>query len=333
MKQFLTSLLARMKRLLAVILMGLLVLYIVGVIREARLEAHEWNSYTPVGRVIEVNSRQMHIYCIGESKLGQLVIILEAGLGDSLFTWYSIQPAISQMARVCSYDRSGYGWSDPASGPRTASIIADELHVLLKAAGIDGPYLLVGHSFGGLCARMFASHYPKEVATLVLVDSLNAEELARLPSWSRGPLLFIPALETGLGSILEAAGVLRWLAEMNAIELPLVIEHLPSNLQAEAKAQYYRTQTLITAYTEQRATAQSAVLSHESGDLGTMPVIALVAATNLDNQSKAEYEADIDTLSTNSRVVFVEDSPHYIHLVRPTIVLNTILEALQIAEN
>ena len=320
-----------MKRLLALILMGLLVLYIFGAIIETRLEADEWNAYMPLGRMIEVNNRQMHIFCIGESKSGQPSIILEAGLGDSSFTWYSIQLEISQMARVCSYDRSGYGWSDPGPGPRTASVIADELHALLKAAEIDGPYLLVGHSFGGLCTRMFASHYPEEVAALLLVDSLNAEELARLPAWLRGPLLFIPALETGLGAILESAGLLRWLAESNTIELSPVIEHLPKDVQAEAKAQYYRTRTLTTAYTEQIATAQSAVLAHEAGDLGTLPIIALVASNNMDNQSQAE--SDFAALSTNSRVLFVNNSQHYIHLVEPTIVLNAIQEALQIPEN
>lgn len=319
------------RRRLLFILFTLLVLVSVGVIRETRLEAHEWNAYTPLGQVVEVNGSRMHLYCTGESRPGQPIIILEGGLGDSSLTWYSIQPEISQMARVCSYDRSGYGWSDPAPGPRTASAIADELYALLKAAEIDGPYLLVGHSFGGLCARMFATLYPQEVAALVLVDSLNAEELARLPAWLRASLLAIPALETGLGAILESTGVLRWLAERQVIASSPVVQHLPGDVQAGAKAQYYRTQTLTTAYTEQIATAQSAVLAHEAGSLGTLPVIALVASTGADDQSQAEYEADYAGLSTNSHIVFVDNSPHYIHLAEPTAVLNAIQEAIELA--
>src|SRR5512139_1083632 len=138
---------------LIIILLILAVLYSAGMVYETRAETADRERFSPAGRLVDVNGRAMHIYCIGERAPGQPVIILEAGLGDHLYSWYSLQTKVSGFARVCAYDRAGMGWSEPSRAPRTAGQISDELNTLLANAQEPGPYVMVGHSYGGLITR------------------------------------------------------------------------------------------------------------------------------------------------------------------------------------
>ena len=95
---------------------------------------------------------------------------MDIGAGGNLLDWQSVQPGVAKFARVCSYDRGGAGWSDPSAQPRTSQRFAEELHTLLNNAGVEGPYVLVGHSLGGNNVQLYASRYPDEVAGMVLVD-------------------------------------------------------------------------------------------------------------------------------------------------------------------
>jgi pimeloyl-ACP methyl ester carboxylesterase len=105
---------------------------------------------------------------------GPLTVILEAGLGDTMNVWKDIQPRIAaECTRTLSYNRAGYEGSDPATGPRDSATIVAELRAELKRRNIDPPYVLVGHSLGGLYMQYFARNYPKEVAGLLLVDSTH----------------------------------------------------------------------------------------------------------------------------------------------------------------
>jgi pimeloyl-ACP methyl ester carboxylesterase len=125
------------------------------------------------------DGRQLYLSCMGE---GGPTVILESGLGDSASPWFGVETAIAGTTRVCSYDRPGTGGgaSDPAEGPRSAKDAVADLHALLEAAGVPGPYVLVGHSIGGIFVRLYAHTYPDEVAGLVLVDSSHEEQDARL---------------------------------------------------------------------------------------------------------------------------------------------------------
>jgi pimeloyl-ACP methyl ester carboxylesterase len=104
---------------------------------------------------------------------------MEAALGGSSISWSLVQPALAQLTRTCSYDRAGFGWSEPGPMPRTAGRAADELRVLLDRAGVEPPFVLVGHSFGGLIMRVFAARHRDEVAGLVLVDPAHPEDWVR----------------------------------------------------------------------------------------------------------------------------------------------------------
>jgi pimeloyl-ACP methyl ester carboxylesterase len=119
-------------------------------------------------RKIDVGGFRLNLRCDGD---GSPVVILDAGAGDTLATWEWVTPSVRKLTRVCAYDRAGLGKSEPGPKPRTSARIVAELHELLVRGRVPPPYVLVGHSFGGLNVRLFASKYPGQVAGLVLVDA------------------------------------------------------------------------------------------------------------------------------------------------------------------
>lgn len=153
--------------------------------------------HPPPGSFFNVDGSRLHLYCTGT---GTPTVILESGLGDDWLQWRKVQPALSQLTRVCSYDRAGYGWSDPRPGPRDSIHIADELHELLTKAGISGPVLLMGHSAGGLHIRQYATKYPADVVGLVFVDASTPAQFDVLPAQLVAPDdLRWPKIQTVLG--------------------------------------------------------------------------------------------------------------------------------------
>ncbi len=135
--------------------------------------------YPPPGKLVEVSGCRLHLLYTG-TKNGP-TIILEAGLGGFSSDFQLVQEEVATFSQVCSYDRAGYGWSEESPYPRTALQIVEELHTLLHKAGIAPPYILVGHSFGGITIRLFANQYPDEVYGLVLVDSSHERQEELLP--------------------------------------------------------------------------------------------------------------------------------------------------------
>ena len=131
------------------------------------------NNRRPPGRLVDVGGFRLHAHGAGE---GQPVVVFDAALAGSSVSWTFVQPAVSRFARTFAYDRAGFGWSEAGPMPRTAGRIADELRALLERAGEPPPYLLVGHSFGGLVMRIFASRYRADTAALLLVDPAHPED-------------------------------------------------------------------------------------------------------------------------------------------------------------
>lgn len=123
---------------------------------------------TPPGMLVSVGDHRLHLQCTGS---GSPTVVLEPGLGGASSEMHWIAPAVAADTRVCVYDRAGRGWSDEANGPQDAVHIAADLHTLLDRAQIPGPYVLVGHSFGGLYTLSFAAQFPDQVAGMVLLDS------------------------------------------------------------------------------------------------------------------------------------------------------------------
>jgi len=130
-------------------------------------------SYPPTGKLFDAGGHLLHINVAGK---GTPTVILENGSGDFSFIWSLVQPAIARFARVVSYDRAGYAWSEAGPTPRTDKQITLELHTALRNAGINPPYVLVGQSYGGFLVRAFANYYPKEVVGMILVDAVHENE-------------------------------------------------------------------------------------------------------------------------------------------------------------
>lgn len=147
--------------------------------------AYQWaenrddlRAYPAPGKFLDVGGHRLHLWCTGA---GSPAVVLEAGLGGSALQWSRVQPEIARTTRVCSYDRAGMGWSDLGPNPRSAAQIVSELHTLLQAAHVTAPYVLTGHSSGGLYIRLYASTYPTDVVGMVLVDAAHEDQRNRMP--------------------------------------------------------------------------------------------------------------------------------------------------------
>src|SRR5262245_64784648 len=127
----------------------------------------------PPGQLVDVGGFRLHCHAEGR---GCPTVVLDAALGGSSISWTYVQPRIAEFARTCAYDRAGFAWSDRGPLPRTAGRMADELNILLERSGETPPYVLVGHSFGGLVTRIFAARYRALSAGLVLVDPAQPED-------------------------------------------------------------------------------------------------------------------------------------------------------------
>jgi pimeloyl-ACP methyl ester carboxylesterase len=128
---------------------------------------------TVPGRLVDLGTHRLHIRCEGE---GAPSVVFDAALGASSLSWSLVQPAVARVTRACAYDRAGFGWSDAGPQPRSAGRIANELHELLTRAGVPPPYLLVGHSFGGLVMRLFTARHRADIAGLIVIEPAIPEE-------------------------------------------------------------------------------------------------------------------------------------------------------------
>src|SRR5215471_8153286 len=129
--------------------------------------------YIQPGQLVDIGGRHINMHCAGA---GKPTVILLSGIFSWSVVWYKTQPVIAQKARVCAFDRASYGFSDPASRPQLISEVVEDLHKALQAGSIPGPYVLVGHSLGGLEARVYAQRWPEDVVGMVLVDTSPAGE-------------------------------------------------------------------------------------------------------------------------------------------------------------
>ena len=195
-------------------LLGLLALGVIlplaGAIYQIIATEIDQRNYPPPGQMVDVGGYKLHLYCLGE---GSPTVILDAVGGGSSTQWALIQPEIAATVCVCAYDRAGFGWSEPGLEPRDAHQQARELHTLLANSGIAGPYVLVGHSYGGRVARVYAAQYPDEVEGMVLVDTGQLYQDPRYP----------PEAHAEYVAEEQMIHIVRWLAPVGVARLLLTM--------------------------------------------------------------------------------------------------------------
>src|ERR671913_410302 len=150
------------------LVVALLILAVLGAIYQSIATERAERAYPPPGEMVDVGGYSLHINCVGQ---GSPTVVLDAGSGGFSAQWVRVQREVSDTTRVCAYDRAGMGWSEMGPEPRDARQVSRELHTLLTKSCIrQGPYVVVGHSFGGLYMQTYADRYPEEVAGVALVD-------------------------------------------------------------------------------------------------------------------------------------------------------------------
>jgi pimeloyl-ACP methyl ester carboxylesterase len=279
------------------LVVALLVLAVVGAIYQAIATELDERAYPPPGQLVDVGGHSLHINCIGQ---GSPTVILEAAnLGMSAH-WVRVQQQLAQTTRVCAYDRAGMGWSQPGPEPRDARQISSELHILLKGAGTEGPYVLVGHSYGGLYARMYAARYSDEVAGVVLVDSSHPEQFTRSPE---GRAMYEQARRLGaILPLLTRLGVIRLTNYFPAHP------DLPPQQRAQIEASNSSTQHVATTVEEFRATPETNAQVRRTGSLGDKPLAVISAGKQ--SSSWLEMQDELAALSSNSIHRVVEGATH-----------------------
>lgn len=323
-----------------ILIIGLLLAF--GYVYQRRTTAADFAQFPPPGQRVDVGGYSLHIYCTGEGS-GSTVVV-DAGAGDFSTGWQGIQPEVSKSARICTYDRAGYGWSDSSPHPRTATQMSKELHQLLVNANIEPPYILVGHSLGGLTMRVYASLYPDEVAGMILVDAGHEDQLERLPPeylrlYDRQQSYF------GVMGFMSRFGLLRMIGNSaKGAELaPPQVVKLPKEVQLIYLMMISHPSYFDTMVAELRALPEISAEVRATGKLGDMPLFILTAdspdeaalqsiglgddfpAAEL-QQTFNDLQTEFESLSTNSTHILVKDSTHAINLDQPGVVIKAILD-------
>ena len=279
------------------LVVALLALAVIGAIYQAIATELAERAYPPPGKMVHVGDHRMHITCVGQ---GSPTVVLDAALGAMSTSWAWVQREVSGTTRVCAYDRSGMGWSKSGPEPRDAEQVAGELHALLEGAGIDGPYVMVGHSFGGLYTQTYAARYPEEVAGVALIESSHPEQFSLLPeardSYEQTKLL------CAVASLLAHIGVVRLL---NLSPAP---PELPHQQRAQIAALNPSTRQVSTTSQEFRATPQSTAQARSLRNLGDKPLAVVSAGTQ--SSGCLELQDDLATLSPNSMHRVVKGATH-----------------------
>jgi pimeloyl-ACP methyl ester carboxylesterase len=319
--------------------------------RGAFAQAPAGPPFPPPGRLIDVGGWRLHLNCSGESKQGRPTVILESGLGDFSVEWSLVQPRIAPVARVCSYDRAGDGWSDLGPHPRTLHQIVYELHTLLEKANVRPPYVLVGHSYGGWLVQLYASDYRTQVAGLVLVDPGESDPLRLTADGSAKRASQLPALRAippvQKDSPLRESDVPPdALRQMKAAAVEASRDANPDERKKlPVEAQQMRTWTL-GRWQHQAAGSNPVELeelaalradhARDMHPLGDVPLIVLTRGiADLSGADAERYEqehrkdhAALAALSTRGKLVIAERSGHHVQLDQPELVGEAVNEAL-----
>jgi pimeloyl-ACP methyl ester carboxylesterase len=322
----------------------LLVLMAVGAIYQAVASTRDAKTYKPLDQMVDVDGIQLRLDCRGS---GSPTVVLEAGASVYSIAWARIQEDVAKFSRVCSYDRAGMGWSDSVRGELSPQQVAEMLHSLLEKGGEGPPYLMVGHSLGGIYVRAFASLYPDDVVGMVLVDSSHENQNVLLPS----EFVKLNDMQSAALQFCQATapfGLVRTVKMMDSlvVSIPVTEEEKKPLLAAMYRTGYCgaaaREMSMFYAYASQ---------PKDLNGLGEMPLIVLTSGNDAQEmydelppafQSQltvAVMQQEVDAwnamqqelagLSTRGKRIVVQESGHNIQLDSPAVVIDAIREVFE----
>lgn len=288
----------------------------------------------PSGKLIDIGGRRLHINCSGK---GKPTVILQAGGGAYSIDWFLVQSKLASTTRVCSYDRAGYAWSDPAPQDDTVEQTNDDLHRLLQKSREKGPYVLVGASIGGIFVRAYQRTYPREVAALVFVDSshkvgmrINGRDA---PIWEFS--------EQELKSAFPLPPSIKKAPPPTNVGEPF--DRLPPSLQAERlwmDRQRWERQDPSTATAEgllswrrEFLTEMKELATETSHPLGNLPVVVLSRGRRAADPERKRQQDSLALLSGNSIHIIAKESDHEIHLYQPVLVESKLRQVVTAIRN
>ena len=305
--------------------------------------------YPPPGRLVDLGSHRLHLL---EEGRGSPTILLEAGLMSTVLSWSELQRTLARSFRVVSYDRAGLGWSELGPMPRTADRIVDELHSLLERAAISPPYVLVGHSFGGLTMPLFAARFPDEVAGMVLVDPVAPAEWSP-PSERDLKLTRIGAKVCRRAAILARVGMIRFVAfllttgvkklagylvrlisrgtpaESGSVSSPW-FSALPANERAMAAVFWVQPKFALTIASQLENLPISAASVGQFVNFSDKPVVILSARTAPEHR-RLEHASMAERLPQGEHVL-AGNSNHWIMQEDPDLVIRAIEKVIRSSE-
>ena len=310
----------RTGRVVAFFIIGLL---IAGSIYQYLAERRDLRLNPPLGDLVDVGGFRLHLHCIGS---GSPTVIIEAGTNDFSVGWRDIQSEVARRTRACSYDRAGAGWSDDDGEIPLPTHVVENLKAALDNALVQPPYLLVGHSWGGVLVREFAAQFPDQVAGLVLIDSSHENQyLGRTDEIEELPVGFLRYCHAA--SFVGMTRALRLRGE-------------PWFDYPESRAMaLYRTHSCAATLKMLYASDLSSVQTDPPRDLGALPLRVLTrgvadSGTDLSPEEQAweetwlSLQTELASLSTNSRHRIVAGASHFIHWDKPEVIIETIAELL-----
>jgi pimeloyl-ACP methyl ester carboxylesterase len=296
------------------------------------------SSHPPIGKLADVGGHRLHIHSTGE---GVPSVIFESGGASWSLDWTLVQREVAKFTSANSYDRAGFGWSDPGPRPRTSGQIATELHALLAKAEVRKPYILVGASFGGHTARLFANRYHDEVAGIILLDARHESLNSRMPpAWrkmeSAGRGMYQSMLLASRLGVLNLMGKLMGEKAAPPMVMKLPPEIRPIYLEVGFQPKYFQSNL-----DELAASAESDEQLSATGPLGSIPLtvirhgipdlFASMPAEQAEQAEQAwqELQADLAQLSSNSRMLVAGTSGHAIQLDQPGLVVEAIKQMVE----
>jgi pimeloyl-ACP methyl ester carboxylesterase len=291
----------------------LLLLLVLGFAFEQIGQRRDLRLHPAPGRLISVGDHRLHLLCKGSAAP---TVIIEQGAGELSSVWWSVQDEIAKFASVCTYDRAGYGWSDAVGSSRTVEDRSRELHTLLTNAGVQGPYILVAHSYGGLIVRDYRRKYPTEVAGLVLVDTPEESSIFRKAVLSFYAKARMMNRVVSLAAQFGALRVLRLWLPLDRYGFWLI-------KPAEYSALCDDLASLERVPASRRA-------SESAGSLGSLPVIVMTHGRPFPGpfvvleENWSEGQKQLAALSSDNILIVAKNSNHMIQCDEPALVVDAI---------